>query len=382
LPRDIEVIYADLEEKIPLRLSADVQLKYYAEFTRKALGGTTLHFGDVEAIIYRLNPEIMISKFEFWTLMTSTCLELSKGAKDQPEPSEYIDFKHFAVLMYHLIKHHSDATKAKTGKWNFKSVLDIFPIDPDSAPKQFWDTFCMLLLLYCSFSVPFNIAFDDIEQDQQMGDKQRFETAVDVLFMLDMLLNFITAWDNQGFMVRELPSIARNYLRTWFLPDLAGSVPFDKLIASFIEADGPSVGSLNLFRGLRLVRMLKLVRALRFINKLEKLKQNEGFEAFGAAITLASAAFALFFTAHVLGCFYVILLAYEDPAHNWLANYSPEVAAGGASERYVVSLYWAIVTIRCAPDAVAMAAATRAIPMPITATIAMTRAIAMSGRTQ
>ncbi len=31
---------------------------------------------------------------------------------------------------------------------------------------------------------------------------------------------------------------------------------------------------------------------------------------------------------------------------NRLVRYSPEVAAGGVSERYVVCLYWAIVTIR------------------------------------
>ncbi len=346
LPRDIEAIYAEIEERSPIKLSVETHLMYYTEFTRRALGATTLHFGDVEGLIQKLNPEIMISKIEFLTLLTSTCLELSKGAKDQSEPSEYIDFKHFAALMYHLIKHHSDTTRAKEGKWNLNIVFDFLPLDPDSALKQVWDTFCMLLLLYCSFSVPFNIAFDDAEQDHQLSEKQKFETAVDAVFMLDMLLNFITAWDNQGFIEREFSSIARNYIRTWFVPDFAGSVPFDKLISTFIDADSPSVGSLNLFRGLRLVRMLKLVRAIKFMNKLEKLKQSEGFEAFRAAITLINAAFALFFTAHVLGCFYIILLAYEDEEINWLAHYSPEVARASVSERYVVSLYWAIVTIR------------------------------------
>ncbi len=100
-----------------------------------------------------------------------------------------------------------------------------------------------------------------------------------------------------------------------------------------------------MLRGLRLIRMLKLIRAIKFMNKLEKLKQNEDFEAFGAVITLISATFFLFFTAHLLGCFYTILSTYED-GDNWLLNYNPELVSADASTRYIVSLYWAIVTIR------------------------------------
>ena len=81
--------------------------------------------------------------------------------------------------------------------------------------------------------------------------------------------------------------------------------------------------------------------------KLEKLKQNEGFEAFGAVITLCSATFVLFFTSHTLGCFYTILISYED-GDNWLAHYNPELVNADVPTRYVVSLYWAMISIRCA----------------------------------
>ena len=91
--------------------------------------------------------------------------------------------------------------------------------------------------------------------------------------------------------------------------------------------------------------MIKLVRAVKFMAKLEKLKHQEGFEAFGAVITLTSAAFALFFTSHLLGCFYTILGTYEE-GDNWLKAYSPELVDADISIRYVISLYWAMVTIR------------------------------------
>ncbi len=162
-------------------------------------------------------------------------------------------------------------------------------------------------------------------------------------------LNFITAWDNQGFIVLEFSWIARNYLRSWFVPDFAGSFPFDKTIAALIDTDARTLQSTTFIRELKLIKMLKLIRAIKFMNKLEKLKQNEGFEAFGTAITLLSAAFGLFFTAHVLGCFYTILLTYEE-GDNWLLSYNPELEGAEVSKRYVVSLYWAIITIRSSPS--------------------------------
>ncbi len=203
----------------------------------------------------------------------------------------------------------------------------------------------MILLMYCSFSVPYGIAFDSDDPDQQLSTKENFEQIVDVIFMVDIFLNFITAWDNQGFMIREFSKIAKTYLRSWFLPDFAGSFPFDKTITALIQADGKTLQSTTFIRGLKLIKMIKLIRAIKFMNKLEKLKQNEGFEAFGTGITIFSAGFGLFFTAHLLGCFYTILLAYEDN-DNWLSNYNPDLEDAEVSVRYVVSLYWAIITIR------------------------------------
>eukprot|EP00291_Cryptomonas_curvata_P019088 CAMPEP_0172177164 /NCGR_PEP_ID=MMETSP1050-20130122/15269_1 /TAXON_ID=233186 /ORGANISM="Cryptomonas curvata, Strain CCAP979/52" /LENGTH=380 /DNA_ID=CAMNT_0012849623 /DNA_START=228 /DNA_END=1366 /DNA_ORIENTATION=- len=344
LPDDITAIYDEIEARIPVKLNEDVRLMYYTEFTRLALGSTSCHFRDVETLIYKKNPEITISKIDFLTLMTNKLHESAKGT--EAENNEYFDFEHFAVLIYELLKFHTDMSIAKEGKWRFKDILRKLPLDPDSGRKQAWDVLCLLLLLYCSFSVPYDIAFDSADQGPQaITVKDVFEAAMDIIFMADILLNFITGWDNQGLVVRDFSLIAKQYLRTWFIADFAGSFPFDKLITAFVDADRQSLSSTTLLRGLRLVRMLKLIRAIKFMNKLEKLKQNEGFEAFGAAISLASSVFFLFYTAHLLGCFYTILASYEDEGNNWLYHYRPELVGADETTRYVVALYWAIITI-------------------------------------
>ena len=315
---------------------------YYKEFTRTALGATTLHIRDVESLILRKIPEIANNRTKILSVMTSKVHELSKGDLDK---CEYIDFKNFAVLLYDVLRYRSDIMKPTDKEWKIREMLQNLPLDPDSGKKQLWDLMCLVLLLYCSFAVPFSIAFDDVDTDQGTTLKERLEVVMDSIFMLDIFLNFITGWDNQGIIVREFPLIAKNYLRTWFIPDFAGSFPFDKVITAFMETDRNNLSSTNMVRGLRLVRMLKLIRALKFMNKLEKLKQTEEFEAFGTVITLISAAFTLLFTAHILGCFYTILMSYED-GNNWLLNYSPDLVAADVPTRYVVSLYWAMVTIR------------------------------------
>ena len=66
--------------------------------------------------------------------------------------------------------------------------------------------------------------------------------------------------------------------------------------------------------------MLKLIRAIKFMNKLNKLKQQDGFEVFGSAISLGGAIFLLLFVSHLLGCVFTCLAQYETE-YNWLSHY-------------------------------------------------------------
>ena len=55
-------------------------------------------------------------------------------------------------------------------------------------------------------------------------------------------------------------------------------------------------------------------------------------------------AFALVFFAHVLGCFFY-MLGSQNPDANWLASYSAPLVDADVETRYVVSLYWAMVSV-------------------------------------
>jgi hypothetical protein len=325
LPEDVAEIFDKLETKSKIVMNNETRLQYYQDFTRSALGSTTLHSRDVELLIRRRNPEIEIGYSDLHTLMMNKLEQSAQTSKIRTENNEYFDFEHFAALMYDLHSYHQEMTRVQEQGWSVSLFFHQLPIDPDSGRKQSWDILCLSLLLYCSFSIPYSIAFDTNIKgttDGKLNSFQIFDSFVDCVFMCDIALSFVTGWDRQGFVIRDFRAIAVNYLRTWFLPDLAGSFPFDMVISAAIATNEPSgtISSSNFLRSFKLVRMLKLVRAVKFMNKLNKIKQRDGMEAFGSLISLSTAIFFLIFVSHLLGCFFFYMTQYETE-YNWLLHY-------------------------------------------------------------
>lgn len=79
-----------------------------------------------------------------------------------------------------------------------------------------------------------------------------------------MILNFNTGkvlFDHQAILMHR-PTAALSYLKTWFLPDLVGSLPYDLML------DAYGVQTHGVTRFLRIVRIFKLVRILRLLTML------------------------------------------------------------------------------------------------------------------
>ena len=336
VPQDINEIFDKAEHDNNIKILDFERKRWYLEFKR--LSGCfdystsidRLNWDEIEDLVcYRL--ELNIPRNQLKDLIKSKKLEAEDVNKS-------LDFGEFLSLMCFIRNYPVKIDQPKN-----LSVSQFIPIDPDSGSKQAWDLFCMLLLLYCSLSIPFSVAFFNTED--MPSTLQNLDLMIDSLFMFDILLSFLTCYVDKGFIVRDLRQIARHYLGTWFLPDFAGSFPFDQVIALVLE-NQPGMNSTNVVRILRFIRMLKLIRAVRFMNKLSQLKQKEGFEHFGNAISVASSFFLIIFIAHLLGCCFTMLLDAETrELQNWLTHYSADLAYADTWTRYETALYWAIVTI-------------------------------------
>ena len=256
---------------------------------------------------------------------------------------ENVDFELFMTLAC-ILKRRKQIMLENKSSTTLSALKRIIPLDPESNGKQCWDLFCMLLLLYCSFSVPYGIAFTDNTSGGPMTAIDGFALAIDVIFMIDIAISFVTAVDIEGYYVRDLRTIAGNYARTWFAADFAGSFPFDNVITLAFESQG-SVSATTFIRILRFIRMLKIIRAVRFVSRLNKLKNRDGLEVLAPIIGISTSIFILVFTAHLLGCFFTMLLASETDDVNWLTHYNPELSDAGDQTRYVVALYWAMISV-------------------------------------
>ena len=79
-----------------------------------------------------------------------------------------------------------------------------------------------MLLVYTATYMPFRIAYIDETSTEQAI----MEWIVDVLFMLDIVINFFTAFEDRfGVYHFKLKQIALNYVRGWFFLDCIACFP-------------------------------------------------------------------------------------------------------------------------------------------------------------
>jgi hypothetical protein len=140
-------------------------------------------------------------------------------------------------------------------------------LNPDNSFFRFWDLYTVALLIYTAFFTPFQIAFLSEERSESGSIEiskvllMILDQIVNASFILDMVFNFMLGYHGKsGTYVINQKLIARNYLQSWFLIDLASILPVD-LVMMIVEND--SFKNLKMFRMIRLFRMLKLLRILR-----------------------------------------------------------------------------------------------------------------------
>jgi hypothetical protein len=168
--------------------------------------------------------------------------------------------------------------KAQTTVPSGERQLPFLVIHPYSTNKELWTLFINLLLLYTVTAMPFTMAFMDI---QLYSPLWCFDVSVDFLFVVDILVNFTTAYfDIEGELVNSRTALATHYAKSWFFLDFSATVPC--IIINF--ASGSPMGGYSwlirlartprLYRVLRISRLLKIVKNYKhtvFVERLQDL---------------------------------------------------------------------------------------------------------------
>ncbi|XP_060489390.1 voltage-gated inwardly rectifying potassium channel KCNH2 isoform X4 [Panthera onca] len=211
--------------------------------------------------------------------------------------------------------------------------------------KAVWDWLILLLVIYTAVFTPYSAAFllKETEEGSTAPDcgyacqpLAVVDFIVDIMFIVDILINFRTTYVNANEEVVSHPGrIAVHYFKGWFLIDMVAAIPFDLLIFGS--------GSEELIGLLKTARLLRLVRVAR---KLDR------YSEYGAAVLfLLMCTFALI--AHWLACIWYAIGNMEQPHVDsrigWLHNLGDQIGKpynssglGGPSikDKYVTALYF------------------------------------------
>ncbi|XP_040188993.1 potassium voltage-gated channel subfamily H member 5 [Rana temporaria] len=174
--------------------------------------------------------------------------------------------------------------------------------------KTTWDWVILILTFYTAIMVPYNVSF---KTKQNNIAWLVLDSVVDVIFLVDIVLNFHTTFVGPGGEVISDPKLIRmNYLKTWFVIDLLSCLPYD-IINAFENVDE---GISSLFSSLKVVRLLRLGRVAR--------KLDHYLEYGAAVLVLLVCVFGL--VAHWLACIWFSIGDYEviDEATNTIKNAS------------------------------------------------------------
>uniref|UniRef100_A0A674MVA5 Voltage-gated inwardly rectifying potassium channel KCNH2 n=1 Tax=Takifugu rubripes TaxID=31033 RepID=A0A674MVA5_TAKRU len=210
--------------------------------------------------------------------------------------------------------------------------------------KAVWDWLILLLVIYTAILTPYSAAF--LLSDEEDASTQSciyscsplnvVDLIVDIMFIIDILINFRTTYVNANDEVVSHPvRIAVHYFKGWFLIDMVAAIPFDLLIYRNGEETTTLIGLLKTARLLRLVRVAR---------KLDR------YSEYGAAVLfLLMCTFALI--AHWLACiWYAIGNVERNGSIGWLHTlgdqlgkpYNDSIHGSGPSikDKYVTALYF------------------------------------------
>ncbi|XP_053568361.1 potassium voltage-gated channel subfamily H member 1 [Bombina bombina] len=161
--------------------------------------------------------------------------------------------------------------------------------------KTTWDWVILILTFYTAILVPYNVSF---KTKQNNVAWLVVDSIVDVIFLVDIVLNFHTTFVGPAGEVISDPKLIRmNYLKTWFVIDLLSCLPYD-VINAFENVDE---GISSLFSSLKVVRLLRLGRVAR--------KLDHYIEYGAAVLVLLVCVFGL--AAHWLACIWFSIGDYE-----------------------------------------------------------------------
>lgn len=218
------------------------------------------------------------------------------------------------------------------GKW--------FNFHPDNMFRKTWSFMFLLALLFSAVYYPLLFAF--VEYNDLMLSFET-ELMVDIIFLVEFLLSFLTGIYMKGKVVYTFQTILRNY-KSIITIDLICIFPYALLseLTKINSVANKAIIFLKLFRFYRFFRWLNFSTLKFSSNKKEASHLSHEYEMLRAATKKVVSLFLLFFMVnHFCACCWIYIGRYYDQEQNWIVV--SKLSSNG--DIYSAAFYFSLVTI-------------------------------------
>lgn len=200
----------------------------------------------------------------------------------------------------------------------------------------------LFFIFYSAIVIPIRIPFED---DPHLFFVI-FDTIMDFLFMVDILINFNTAFeDDEANIITNWKWICFNYIWTWFFLDFISCVPLT-LIGKLTDVDyNKNIKYVKLTRLPRLYRLLRLMKLVKLwkLSWFIELSLSKVGLSIDTQEKIKMLAY-LILLIHIYGCIWAIASNLEsDDWMNWVKNENVEDKP--TFMKYITAIYWAVYTV-------------------------------------
>ncbi|KAK1265916.1 Potassium channel AKT2/3 [Acorus gramineus] len=205
-------------------------------------------------------------------------------------------------------------------------------ISPMDSRYRCWEVFMVVLVAYSAWVYPFEIAF---MKSSAKGALCITDNIVNLFFAVDITLTFFVAYidPRTQLLVCDSRKIAFRYLSTWFLMDVASTIPFELI-----------TGDNKAGLGYCLLGMLRLWRLRKVKRLFTRLEKDIRFSYFW--IRCARLLSVTLFLVHCAGCIYYLLAdRYPHQGRTWIGVVLPNFREDSLRIRYISAIYWSITTM-------------------------------------
>ena len=215
-------------------------------------------------------------------------------------------------------------------------------INPENSALRTFQMVLAIAIVWSAIIVPVDISLGtDRSANQSIYSPTTVaDLIIDCVFLIDVVLNFrIGYFDEDGELVMTPRRVARNYFCTWFIPDMAASIPLEIMEVVALEVQGTG----GLTSELKFLKTLKLFRLLRFGRMSVALMSF----SFGPIFRILRLFMIFTLLIHWFACAW-FWIEEKQNFTGWSVGGLVDISDGSNAtrvEKYTLCLYWAATTL-------------------------------------